>query len=108
MCPAISGSASGVGQGLTACDFTQLSGDAVAGRPQALWGPRLQPPELLVPSLAPRAVADALRAPGPAQLSAIKHTCIALTQNSCSSVRWLIFSIFLILFDAMSNIVSLF
>lgn len=33
---------------------------------------------------------------------------IKLTQNSCSSVRWLIFSIFLILFDAMSNIVSLF
>lgn len=32
----------------------------------------------------------------------------ALTQNSCSSVRWLIFSIFLILLDAMSSIVSLF
>lgn len=105
---AVNRSASGVGQGLTACDFTQLSGDAIAGRPRALWGPRLQPPELLVPTPAPRATADALRAPGPAQLSASKRACIALTQNSCSSVRWLMFSIFLILFDAMSNIVSLF
>ena len=33
---------------------------------------------------------------------------LKLTQNSCSSVRWLIFSIFFILFDAISNMVSLF
>lgn len=96
------------GAGPDCRDFTQLAGDAVAGRPHAAWGLRLRPPEPSVPGPAPRATADTLQAPGPAQLSASKRTCVALTQNSCSSVRWLTFSIFLILFDAMSNIVSLF
>lgn len=73
-----------------------------------MWGPRLQPPEPSAPGPAPRATADTLWKPGPAQLSASKRASAALTQNSCSSVRWLTFSIFFTLFDAMSNIVSLF